>query len=294
MFSSSSTSLSIAFAWVSFISQVSAHANIIFPPTRESKALSGNSIGFPLNGPSARPGGSCTKMSPVPATPIKPGKHILRFFFNNNANHVGMCKIYLADANAISSGYDQYSGEVVGEMKDCGQSLYGQGGTPDGTDLPGAMEYTIPENPKCGDKCVLIWTLRAVHISESNPEFYDGCADIKIDPSAAVDAAETAPPMVRQQGTGRTSPFSDYVAKKGAKYGPMHGAVTGGKAPDSGYKKDESATPAVASGTVPQSTPASSYSSGSSAGTVSQSTPASSYSSGSSTAKPKKCRSKKH
>ncbi|KAJ3288981.1 hypothetical protein HK104_007823 [Borealophlyctis nickersoniae] len=146
-----------------------AHGYVTEPPTRgEIKFGTSNERGFPIGMKD-----TCTSLPPRDPTTISAGDLTIKMQFNDGANHVGMCTAFIANSDGSNR-------QKIGEMKDCARSLHpGPGNKGDGP-IPAEMTATIPASGCGSENCMLFWTLSATHISESNPEIYDDCMDVKV------------------------------------------------------------------------------------------------------------------
>ncbi|KAJ3285464.1 hypothetical protein HK104_009469 [Borealophlyctis nickersoniae] len=148
-----------------------AHGWVNEPPTRgEIEFGTRNERGFPLSGKK-----SCTTLPKrSPPTKLSPGPLTIKMQFNDGANHVGMCTVFIADSDGKNM-------KKIGEMQDCARSLHKGPGNKGDAPIKAEMTVNVPAGG-CGDaqQCMLFWTLAATHISTTNPEIYDDCMDVTI------------------------------------------------------------------------------------------------------------------
>jgi hypothetical protein len=119
---------------------------------------------------------------------IHSGPLLLRFFFGDGANHVGLCRVFLLDPVHPEQKLK------IGEMMDCARSEHAGPGRK-GEDITGHMTVTVPGVVPCDPtRCVLQWEWIATHLSVTRPEYYDECVDVTIlgARQAAVTAETTA------------------------------------------------------------------------------------------------------
>ncbi|GLE09851.1 hypothetical protein PINS_up021765 [Pythium insidiosum] len=165
---------------------VHAHGGLVVPECRGIRTMKLNidsTFGHPIpmrasytNGR----GGNCLDFIPDTNLQALPtGQSKIKMRANDGANHVGPCKVYLVDPR------DKNRKVEVGAMNDCMRSLHpgpGQKGTPP---IPAEMTINVPSDTSklpCDSNghCVLEFYWEATHISTTNPELYNNCADVKI------------------------------------------------------------------------------------------------------------------
>ncbi|KAJ3282943.1 hypothetical protein HK104_010628, partial [Borealophlyctis nickersoniae] len=82
-----------ALTLAAFVPSALSHGWVNVPPTRgEVRYGQSNERGFPIGMKS-----TCTSLPPRAPTTISPGPLTIRLQFNDGANHVGMCTVFIAD-----------------------------------------------------------------------------------------------------------------------------------------------------------------------------------------------------
>ena len=147
------------------------------PRPRELDHLKGDVVGWPIAG--APPRYTRADCLDIPAnkrfTVVQPGPLKLKFTFPDGANHVGLCQVFLLDPEHPAQKVE------IGEMMDCARSDHPGPGHKGDPDIPGHMTVTIPSAVPCDPAhCVLQWVWIATHLSITQPELYDNCADLTI------------------------------------------------------------------------------------------------------------------
>jgi Flp pilus assembly protein TadD len=173
---------------------VEGHGYMTEPTSREEDHLKGDVRGWPVAGvPPRLTKPHCLDL-PVnnKFTEVHPGPLLLKFFYGDGANHVGLCQVFLLDPK------DPAHKVKIGELMDCARSDH-PGPGQKGEDLTGHMRVAIPATVPCDPAhCVLQWTWIATHRSVTRPEYYDNCADLRISDAHQADGTTASPVGLRR------------------------------------------------------------------------------------------------
>jgi hypothetical protein len=194
--------------WIVPHGTVEGHGYMTEPRSRDEEYLKGDVKGWPIAGvpPHLTKPPCLTLPANKQFTDVRPGPLLLRFFYGDGANHVGLCRVFLIDPK------DPAHKTEIGEMMDCARSDH-PGPGHKGEDLVGHMVVTIPSTVPCDPAhCVLLWSWIATHRSVTRPEVYDQCADIRIAGAqqAAVTAA-TAPAPQHEVEQASAAPHREFL-----------------------------------------------------------------------------------